>query len=202
MRIRLSGITIELSYPLVAVMTLVMIYDTSLSVLICFIAVIIHESGHLTALHIFSSFPDKIRLTLFDIAISDKKKSVRSFRQELIVVVAGIAANIISALITFILNCILPCSFFEGLMNANISLAVFNSLPIDSLDGGQALLMVLCEKTDIYKAMTVLDIISFLILIPIAALGFLVVLRSRYNFTLLLTSMYLMALLILKHKRE
>lgn len=198
MHIKIGTLTIELSFPLVAAMTAVIICDSSMSITICFIAAIMHEAGHLLALWKYGSFPKRIRLTLFDIAIIDRNKPLRSLKKELVVVLAGVTVNIIAAVLCYILNKLFPCTFFESLFAANITLAVFNSLPVDSLDGGQAVFLLLCEKMDIRRAMSVLDIISFIILIPIGCLGFLVLLRSKYNFTLLLTAIYLTALILIR----
>lgn len=198
MYIKAGNLTIELSFPLVAAMTAVIICDTSLSVIICFIAAIMHEAGHLLALWKYGAFPKKIKLTLFDIAIIDRNKVLRSLKKELVIILAGITVNIIAAILSYILNKLFPCAFFYNLFAANVTLAVFNSLPVDSLDGGQALFLILCEKTDIKKAMAILDIISFIILIPISCLGFLVLLKSKYNFTLLLTSIYLITLILIR----
>ncbi len=198
MHIKIGTLTIELSFPLVAAMTAVIICDSSMSVTICFIAAIMHEAGHLIALWRYGSFPKKIKLTLFDIAIIDRNKPLRSLKKELAVILAGVTVNIAAAILSYVLNKLFPCTFFENLLTANITLAVFNSLPVDSLDGGQAVFLLLCEKMDIKMAMAVLDVISFIILVPIGCIGFLVLFRSRYNFTLLLTAVYLMALILIR----
>ena len=72
---------------------------------------------------------------------------------------------------------------------------------INKLDGGQALLIILCRFLSPRTASIVLDVISFIILIPAACIGFFVLLNSQYNFTLLITALYLIALILLKHKK-
>lgn len=201
MQIKTGGLTVEISFPLTAAMTAVIIYDSSMSVVVCFVAVLMHEGGHLLALWKYASLPKKIKLTLFDIAIMDSRKPLRKLSHELIIILAGIISNIVFAAVSYILNRIFPCEFFERLFNANMTLAIFNSLPVDSLDGGQALFLLLCEKLSMYRAMMVLDIISFIILVPTACLGFLVLLQSKYNFTLLLTAVYLIALILIRRSR-
>lgn len=46
MKLKIYGVTFEISYPLAVIMTAVIIYDSSMSVLSCFVSVILHESGH------------------------------------------------------------------------------------------------------------------------------------------------------------
>ena len=198
MTFQLGKISFELSFPLVALMTAVIIFDTSMSVIICFAGVIAHEAGHLLALRYFGSYPQKIKLTLFDIAIIDRKKITLSDKAEIIITLAGVTVNFILAGISYFF---IQNPYMEIFFNTNLTLGLFNSLPIDSLDGGQALFILLSRKFSPFTSMKILDIISFIILIPVAAMGFLVLLQSKYNFTLLLTALYLIAIILLKNTK-
>lgn len=198
---RVGKLNIELSFPLVAIMTAVVIFDTTMSVVICFIAIIMHETGHLTALAFYHSFPKKIKLTLFDIAIVDSGKYTRNYKQELTVVLAGVAVNFVFAVIFYVAFRCTNFMFFRNIAMSNASLGVFNILPVDSLDGGQALFIILSKHFSIYKTSMILDIISFIVLIPVACIGFIMLFRSKYNFTLLLTALYLIAIILLKRKK-
>ncbi len=202
MTFQIGKITFEMSFPLVALMTAVIIFDTSMSVILCFASVILHETGHLLALKYYGSFPDRMKLTLFDIAIIDRKKNARSDKAELVITLAGVTVNFMIAGLFFFLFRFFQEKTLETFYITNLTLALFNSLPVDSLDGGQALLILLGKILSPYHAVKVLDIISFIILIPTAVLGFLVLLQSKYNFTLLLTAMYLMTLILLKNKKN
>lgn len=202
MNFKLGKLYIELSFPLVALMTAVIIFDTSMSVIICFAGVIAHETGHLLALRHFGSYPQKIKLTLFDIAIIDRKKINRSDKAELIITLAGVTVNFILAIISYFLLTVTKNPCIEIFFNTNLTLGFFNILPVDSLDGGQALFILLSKKFSPFTSMKILDIISFIILIPVAVMGFLVLLQSKYNFTLLLTALYLIAIILLKNKKS
>lgn len=202
MNFKLGKLYIELSFPLVALMTAVIIFDTSMSVIICFAGVIAHETGHLLALRHFGSYPQKIKLTLFDIAIIDRKKINRSDKAELIITLAGVTVNFILAIISYFLLTVTKNPCIEIFFNTNLTLGFFNILPVDSLDGGQALFILLSKKFSPFTSIKILDIISFIILIPVAVMGFLVLLQSKYNFTLLLTALYLIAIILLKNKKS
>ena len=199
MTFQLGKISFEISFPLVALMTAVIIFDTSMSVIICFTSVIAHETGHLLALRHFGSYPKKIKLTLFDIAIIDREKINRSDKAEIIITLAGVTVNFILAGISYFF---IQNPYMEIFFNTNLTLGLFNSLPIDSLDGGQALFILLSRKFSPFTSMKILDIISFMILIPVAVMGFLVLLQSKYNFTLLLTALYLIAIILLKNRKS
>lgn len=201
MTLKLRHLCIEISFPLVALMTAVIIFDTSMSVMICFASVIAHEAGHILALKYFGSYPRKIKLTLFDIAIIDCKKITRSNKAELIITLAGVTVNFILAIISYLIINFFKNSYIEMFLNTNFTLGLFNILPIDSLDGGQALFILLSTKFSPFTSMKILDVISFIVLIPVAVIGFLVLLQSKYNFTLLLTALYLITIILLKNKK-
>ena len=97
MRLRLFGLTLVISYPLVCAMTVVVLIDRSMTVVICFAAALMHELGHILMLRHYHAMPQKICLSLFDIAIVDKKRVLRPDRQELAVILAGITINFLSA---------------------------------------------------------------------------------------------------------
>ena len=201
MSFKFRHLCMEISFPLVALMTAVIIFDTSMSVMICFASVIAHETGHLLAMKHFGSYPQKIKLTLFDIAIIDRKKITRSNKAELIITLAGVTVNFILVIISYFLINIFQNPYIEMFLDTNFTLGLFNILPIDSLDGGQALFILLSMKFSPFTSMKILDIISFVILIPVAVMGFLVLLQSKYNFTLLLTALYLIAIILLKNRK-
>ena len=199
MTFKIGKLYIELSFPLVALMTAVIIFDTSMSVIICFAGIIGHETGHILAMRHFGSYPQKIKLTLFDIAIIDRKKITLSDNAELIITLAGVTVNFILAIISYFF---IQNPYIEIFFNTNLTLGLFNSLPIDSLDGGQALFILLSKKFSAFTSVKILDTVSFIILIPLAVMGFLVLLRSKYNFTLLLTALYLISIILIKNKKS
>ena len=198
MKLRIKKLTLEISFPLAAAVTAVLILDRSHTAAICLLCAAIHESGHLIALYRFGSFPERISLSLFDIAISDNRKPLRGQREELTVIMAGITANL-TAMIVFIgVKLYFPTDFADDMIYSNLILALFNGLPVYSLDGGQALYIILCKWLKLKYAEIAADIISFAVLVPMLAAGFLLLIISGYNFSLLLASAYLIVRLILK----
>ena len=198
MKLKIYGVTFEISYPLAVIMTAVIIYDSSMSVLSCFVSVILHESGHLLMLRYYGCMPDRIRLTLFDIAIVDSSKPLRGTKQELTVTLAGVAVNIIAGTAALIPEIFFGNDILKLFVNANLTLAFFNLLPAHTLDGGHAFMIKKKKKIDIRRAMLIQDILTAAVIIPLGILGFLVLLRSGYNFTLLVTALYLLAVLLMK----
>ena len=72
---------------------------------------------------------------------------------------------------------------------------------MEALDGGQALYALLCNKFSQKTSETIVAVVSFFALLPIAIIGFMMLLQSKHNFTLFFISIYLMVLLVLKRGR-
>lgn len=201
MSFRIGGTILELSYPLVCIMSAVLIFDRSMTALICFLCALMHEAGHIIAMRIFGSAPQRIKLTLFDIAITDRKKAMRKRSHDLIITLSGIAVNFVFAASGCILYMMTDLPFFISFTAAHLTLGLFNSLPVDTLDGGQALLLILNARLTPTVSERILTISSVIILLPLACLGFLTLLETRYNFTLLLASLYLIAVILFRGRR-
>lgn len=198
MKIRIGNLYIIVSIPLCCVMTAIVLFDTSQTVILGCIAAVLHETGHLIFMKCFDSFPKKIKISLFDIAIIDSNKYNRSLNKELLITLGGVMMNLISALICFGLYLVFRYNFLWILTGANILLLVYNLLPVDTLDGGQALYLILSSKLSEKTVERIMFVISLIVLLPCTVIGFLLLLRSKYNFTLLLTSLYLIAVILMK----
>ena len=198
MSVRFGGITWEWSYPLVGCMTAVLLLDRSCAVVICFLAAVMHESGHLAAMYHYHAMPQRIRLTLFDIAIVDRKKHLRGGKAELVIVLAGVVVNFVSALAGWILFRLTGAAEWQMFFSAHLTLGLFNAMPVDALDGGQAVMLLLNGRFVPETAERVVTVLSVIVLIPALCTGFLILFETKYNFTLLLASLYLSACLLLK----
>ncbi len=188
MKAEIFGVEIEVSFFTVALMSVVLILDTSNKVLFCFVCALIHESGHLFSMLMFSIKPKSIKLRAFDIVIdADVDKS---FIVDLIVTLSGPLFNFLSAFVFYFIN--------ETMCIASVLLGVFNLLPLESFDGGHALSLLLCRKLSFRTVLLILKVLTFIFLVPMFLLGVLVLFYSKYNYSLLLISLYLLAVVFLK----
>ncbi len=201
MKIKLGSLYVIISIPLCCVMTAIILLDSSQTVILGCISAVLHESGHLIFMKRFDSFPKKIKISLFDIAIIDNKKYKRPLHQELLITLGGVMMNLIFGLIFFVLYLSLNYNFLLILAGTNTLLLIYNLLPVDTLDGGQALYLILSSKLSEKSTERIMLIASLIILLPCTILGFLLLLQSKYNFTLLLTSLYLIAVILLKRSK-
>ena len=182
MRFRLCGIRVEISYLLLCLAAMSVILGIFQSFCCCVLAVIIHESGHLITMRALGYFPERIKILLFEISISDPSRQERSARENMLIIFFGPAANFIC-------------------VPANLSVGLFNLLPVMSLDGGQLLFILLCRSRTPEQAEKIVCRLTFISVFPIAALGFVILFHSHYNFSLLFVCVYLIFALLTRQEK-
>ncbi len=200
MKARLGSVPLHISFPFVAFTTCLLLMDASGTAAWGLLAAAAHEAGHLLVLFCGQTPPKEIRIQLFDLAIVDGGSSGRSYKQDIALYFAGPAVNLLMAAVFYALYCLWKLPFFPTFASINLLLGLFNLLPVEALDGGQILYALLAPGLGELRAERAVVLLSFFVLLPLAALGFFILLRSQYNYTLLLLSCYLMAALLFKRK--
>ena len=142
-------------------------------------AAALHECGHLAVLFAVGEPPKAIRLNPFGVEIV-RRGEPRGYLREAAVDLAGPCVNLLVGG---------TCMLLLGTGAKKFAIA------------GQALHALLCLRLREETAARVGTAVSVLALLPLAIAGFLLLLRSRYNFSLLLVGCYLMLLLLLKRRR-
>ncbi len=173
-------------------MALIGLFDKTGTVFLCLLSGVLHEAGHLTFLLLSHEKPKEIHITPFGMRIERKDENFLSFRKEMLCAFAGPLVNIVL------------CLIFHGtyFSKINLSIAVLNLLPCEPLDGGKILENFLKSKSSKEKAEKISFIISCVTVFPLTILGFLILFQSRYNFSLLLISFYLIFFIIMKKKNR
>lgn len=174
-----------------------LVVDATNTAAVAIFAAIIHESGHLVCMLFCGERPSEIFLAPFGMSIT--RFSCGSCRREIAIALAGPAANILAAAV--LIGVMFVCKT-SGLLKpaaVNIALAAFNLLPIEPLDCARAVHCLLLSRFNTAKAEKVAFITGVVFLVPLSAMGFFVLIRSRYNITLLLASIYL-SWMLLKRK--
>ena len=184
---------VQLNFSFFALIAFCCIFTGAKGGLACFLAVCLHEASHLAAMLTLGADPEKVVLSALGCRIEITGQIVLTDRHNIWISLAGPLANWASAAISLVFS--LSNSAFFG---ASFAMALAHSLPIEPLDGGLALRYYLRGKYDQDKAEQISHIISLLFLIPLATLGFLVLLNTRYNYSLLALALYLMLYLVLK----
>lgn len=200
MRFKLFGICFEISYTIVCLIGICIVAGMFEGFLWGALAIVIHELGHIIAMRFCGYFPERIKISPFEINISDPGRGERNTRQNIFVIILGPLANFICFLAGFLL-------YLEGstallpLMLANLSAGLFNLLPVMTLDGGQLVYLLLSRRLDQKRAERTVHIFTLAAIIPLAALGILVLWKTGYNFSLLFVCAYLILALISRDNR-
>ena len=177
-----------IGYEVVAAITAILLIDRENRVIVCILAAILHEGGHLIVMLLCRVQVRGVRIRLFDILIEADEPG--SFLADVCITLGGPGMNL---LLAGVFVKIAPIFCY-----ANLAMGLFNLLPAVSLDGGRLLTVLVARRYGELVAGRVLRIVSFIILVPLMTAGILFLFRSGYNYSLLAISLYLLAVLLLK----
>ncbi|MBQ7745326.1 MAG: site-2 protease family protein [Ruminococcus sp.] len=200
MKLKIAKIKIEISFTLICIAGICVILGITSGFVWCAAAVLIHELGHLLMMIKLGFLPEKIKISAFEIKIFDSKRQSRSEKQNFFIIFSGPAVNFI-CFIPFYLLYLLGNENFLPFALANLSVGLFNSLPVLSLDGGQIIFILLKRRLNPARAEKIVDIITLITIFPLAVLGFAVLFKSKYNFSLLFICAYLIISLVTRSDR-
>lgn len=189
MKLRIADLRFYIGYEVVAAMTAVLLLDRENRVICCFAAALLHELGHVWMMRLFSVRVRGLKLRLFDILIEADEPD--SLRADICITLGGVMMNFLCAVVF--------CPFSLKLGLPHLMLGVFNLLPVMSLDGGRLLSLLLSRRFSPRVSETVLRITTFLFLLPLMTAGIFLLFQSGYNYSLLAISLYLTAILLIKH---
>ena len=187
MILRAGQIKIHIEYlPLASFCICAVVFgEKFLPSLLC---VAIHEAGHVFALLRLGSTPPELSLGFLTIDIIDRQKEMRNSRQQAFIAAAGPGANLLTAPLFYLLGISLKSDFFGSCAMISAVLCVFNLLPIIGTDGGE-LIGILLMRTR--QGTAALYILTVIILLPLCICAFYILIISKNNFTLLITSLVL-----------
>lgn len=200
MKFRLRSTEVIISYLVICMVAISVILGIFEGFMWCSAAIALHECGHLSVMASLGYFPKRIKISLFEISISDPGRQQRRTAENAWIIFFGPFVNFICFLLGYLLylngkELVFPFAA------ANLSVGLFNFLPVMSLDGGQLLYLFLMKFLSPERAEKTVDRLTFVFVFPLAALGFLVLLKSKNNFSLLFVSVYLVFSLIFKGNR-
>ena len=150
-----------------------------------------HEGGHLAALWLLRNPPRQVELWGLGCRIQLPPGPGLTPWGQVAVSLMGPFANLAASGLWGALG-LGSGAFAQG----GLVLGLLHLLPVEPLDGGLALGCALGQLMPPERARRVCRAVGGLVLVPLSVLGFLVLLRTRYNYTLLALSLYLMLYLV------
>lgn len=198
--ITLAGIKFGISFWFFFILALICVLDYKGMLWCSFAAAIIHEAGHIVAMRIKGKLPGRIAIRIFNVDMADSKRATREYNEDIFILSFGGVFNLAVATLAFVAHVFTSNQIVEMFAVANMVLGVFNLLPVCVLDGGQIVEILLLKRLSLRQTEIITYIVSFVVLLPLATLGFILLLKSPYNFSLLAISLYLMGMLVFKNR--
>lgn len=191
MTVKFKNTEVYISFYFALAITVISFFDKSNSLLFNMFSAMIHESGHFLCMILLGEVPEKLEITPFGMRIERNKVNRMSYKQEILTALSGPCVNFIFAVFLLIFH-------FKEFAYINIIIGVFNMLFCRPLDGSRVLYFLLLSKFSEERSKKILDTVSFVTVIPVCIMGIYVLMKSGYNFSLLLISIYLLSFLVIK----
>ena len=182
-----------------AFLSLIVLWGDCLSLGMSILASLIHEIGHVIMMMITDkSRIRKVNIGFFNVDIIDKSRSDSPVWKDIVVLLGGFLMNFLISVLSMGFYFVFKSEYFKIFSYVNIFIGILNLLPISVLDGGQIFFLVLGKNFNAAKSFWISQSVSILFLIPLSIFGFIILLNSKYNFSLLILSCYLMIYVIFK----
>lgn len=180
MSFKIGNCKVTVSFFFFAVLCICSLADSKGIMLFGIIAAFLHECGHLISAFVFGLSPKA--LTVNSSGLKMYIPNLTTNRKACIIIAfSGAAAN----LVIFALS----CPFLKGFAAANLGLCILSLLPCDPFDGGIILRSLIEFRCSEEKAEKILFFCTLIILILLVTFGTFILLRTKYNFSLLTLSM-------------
>ncbi len=166
------------------VVTVMLFIQSPITVMSALAAVIIHESGHLTAGRLCGAGVRNI--TVCGLGASIEFDRAFCVYDEITVLGAGMIFNLISASVGTLLG-----EGFKVFVAFSLGYAMLNMLPIASLDGGGVFSAVTSLKLSYRAHAAVCGTVSFVFLFILWQIGIFILFKTEANITLFLMCMCL-----------
>lgn len=176
MKLAIKGFTVEIDYYFIAMLTLMTVVFKNENIVLCFLFCILHELGHFFAMLALGQRIRKIVFGYFGVRIECDTATMSGTR-ETIVAAAGPLVNLALAIVFCVLG-------KQNELSLNLSLFIFNLLPVKMLDGGRIL--------SHFFSYTFMKTVGIIVGIVLLILGVVIIHFTRSNFIFLIVSIYIL----------
>ncbi len=189
MKFKFFGTEIYISFLFCAVLCFMLVVDRTGLIVPTLFAVFIHESGHMLAMWAADCQPRAIRLIPTSVQI------VRGFSpkkcDEVAITLCGPLANLVIFGVLLANHFIFKSEQSLLFSLLNLVIAIFNLLPVSGLDGGTLLSLTISHFTDIYKAESIVRIITAIFSVVVFLLGIYLWVSGTVNISVFIIAVYL-----------
>lgn len=191
MKFKCFGVSVKISFSFFALLIFISVADKSIHLCPAMLFSLLHECGHFFALAVFKERGSCLKIGFFGGEIIRRGFCGENYLKEAIINASGPLFNVAAAILCF----------FAGRKNfcgINLAIALFNLLPIESLDGGKMLCALLCIKKDRLFSETVVTVVSYCVCVPMIIISFVLLFNNAGNVQLCFVSVYILLGLIFK----
>ena len=168
---------IEISFYFLVIIAFILTTDKTYITIYFFISILIHELGHLVAILYYKIKISKISFKIYGINIEIDHSRYLANYKDILILSSGSLANFLVA-IYFKYNNFIILYFI------NIFLGIFNLIPIESLDGGKILNIILFLLFPMKVAHNISVFISIFFIAVFSVLDFFFIIHGNLNITL------------------
>ncbi len=168
--------------------------------LFAYLSSTLHELAHIfcaKALHVGVSY---VQVYPFGIAAHLENEYIKNSEKEFFIAFAGPFCSFILFGVFSFIEKIYPLSQISFLINTNLALCFINLLPILPLDGGRMLKSILTVRFGVIRAYRFMLKISKIMLIFLIIFIFVLIFVSKFNFSLVLITAFLLQNLVFEHQ--
>lgn len=179
MLFKIKKLKIELSFYFLLIISFILVTDQSKIAKYFVLSILIHELGHLIFILYYKIKIDKISFKIYGINIKIEDERYLKNYKDIILLLGGSLANFLAAIIT--------CLFLSDqdvFIMTNLILGVFNLFPVDSLDGGKMINIILFSFLPMNIAYNIILILNIIFIAVFSVINFLFIIHGSFNLTL------------------
>jgi Zn-dependent protease len=179
----------EISAGFFFVLAVMMYLDTECIIIMFVISAAVHELAHVIVVKLAGGSIDRLLLKATGAEIKYEYPSVRTDASEVAICLVGPAANILLAVISATINTHLQSTELHTFAGVNLTLGLFNLLPVKMLDGG-GVLRGLCRIV-FGREVIILDVLHYGTIIVLLAICVVLALDYGFNLSLFLVAIWM-----------
>ena len=188
----------KIDFTFALTVTLMLIFCHKETVLLCLVSSLLHEAGHLIFMYILEQKVTDVTFGAFGVRIDRQFTSFVSYKNEAVIAFGGIGVNLLIAFTSALYYHWSGCTFSLRLTAVNIFIAIFNSIPIDTLDMGRVLRYTLLCLYDESRCHIIMKTVSAVAVNILALICIIYSLKFTVNPSLIAVTVYLYVITLFK----